>query len=321
MLAYLAMMAPHLVELRRVLKPAGSSYLHCDPTASHYLRVLIDAIFGVKNHRAEIIWKRSSAHSDARQGAKQPGHIHDVILFYTKSDREWTWNAIYTSYAQEYIEQHYSKIEPEAGRRFKDTTSPPQDLAEIHYMSGKSQKPPKGRYWAYSQDNMRRFEAEGRLYYTSKGFPRLKQYPDEMPGLPLQDLWDDIPPINSQAAERLGYPTQKPEALLERIIKLSSNESDTVLDPFCGCGTAITVAQRLHRRWIGIAFHLAITLIKHRLQDAFGNQASYKVIGEPVSLPDAETLARQDPYQFQWWALGLVGSTARGAAPWSRSRD
>jgi adenine specific DNA methylase Mod len=230
MLAYLAMMAPRLVELRRVLKPTGSIYLHCDPTASHYLKLLMDAIFGVRNHRAEIIWKRSSAHSDAKQGAKQPGRIHDVILFYTKSEREWNWNTLFTPYDREYIEQHYGKVESGTGRRFKDTdltaAKPGGDtLYEWH-----GQKPPKGRFWAYSQENMRKFEGEGRLYYTSKGFPRLKQYLDEMPGLPLQDLWDDIPSINSQAAERLGYPTQKPEALLERIIKVSSNEGDTIAE-------------------------------------------------------------------------------------------
>ena len=143
--------------------------------------------------------------------------------------------------------------------------------------------------------------------------PEYKRYLDEMPGVPLQDLWDDIAPINSQAQERLGFPTQKPEALLERIILASSNEGDTVLDPFCGCGTTIAVAQRLNRPWIGIDItRLAITLIRHRLRDAFGDQAMYKVIGEPVSLPDAQALAQQDPYQFQWWALGLVGARPVG---------
>lgn len=151
---------------------------------------------------------------------------------------------------------------------------------------------------------------QGRIVQTSPGaVPAYKRYLDEMQGVPLQDVWTDIKPIGAQAAERLGYPTQKPESLLERIIKASSNEGDTVLDPFCGCGTTIAAAQRLNRRWIGIDItHLAITLIKHRLRDAFGDQLSYEVIGEPVSVPDAETLARQDPYQFQWWALGLVGA-------------
>jgi hypothetical protein len=175
----------------------------------------------------------------------------------------------------------------------------------------KGVKPPPGRYWAYSQENMRQFEREGRLYYTKTGVPRYKRYLDEMPGVPLQDLWVDIPPINSQALERLGYPTQKPEALLERIIGTSSKEGDTVLDPFCGCGTAIAAAQKLKRQWIGIdVTYLAISLIKSRLKSAFGDgiEKTYEVIGEPVSLPDAENLAHQDPYQFQWWALGLVGA-------------
>lgn len=156
---------------------------------------------------------------------------------------------------------------------------------------------------------MAEFEAHGRLIYTRSGMPEYKRYLDEMPGRPTQDMWEDIPPINSQAAERLGYSTQKPEALLDRIIKASSDEGDTILDPFCGCGTAIAVSQRLNRQWIGIDItHLAITLIKHRLQDAYGTEARYKVIGEPEAMPDAVALATQDPYQFQWWALGLVGA-------------
>ena len=160
---------------------------------------------------------------------------------------------------------------------------------------------------------MDELDAAGDIYWPKKegGWPRLKQYLEDMPGVPLQDLWTDIPPINSQAKERMGYPTQKPEALLERIIKASSNEDDIVLDPFCGCGTAIAAAQKLQRSWIGIDItHLAIGLIKHRLRDTFGDDItqSYEVIGEPVSLPDAEVLGKDDPFQFQWWALGLVGA-------------
>jgi hypothetical protein len=164
--------------------------------------------------------------------------------------------------------------------------------------------------WSYTKDNMERIEAEGRIAYTRTGMPRLKIYVEDLRGVPYQDVW--VNPelwLNAAAGERLGYPTQKPEALLERIIRSSSNEGDPVLDPFCGCGTAIAAAQHLNRRWIGIAItHLAITLIKHRLQDTYGAQAIYQVIGEPEALPDAATLAAQDPYQFQWWALGLVGA-------------
>lgn len=169
--------------------------------------------------------------------------------------------------------------------------------------------PPLG--WRYSKETMAKLDAEGRIWYPDSKAkrPQLRRYLDEMEGVLAGNVWTDIDPINSRAAERLGYPAQKPEALLERIVVASSNEGDVVLDPFCGCGTAIAVAQRLNRRWIGIDItHLAITLTKNRLHDAFGDQATYKVIGEPVSLPDAEALAGEDPYQFQWWALGLVGA-------------
>ncbi len=171
--------------------------------------------------------------------------------------------------------------------------------------------PYKGRYWAYSKDNMRKFAREGRLRHTYGGMPEYKRYLDEMPGVPLQDIWTDITPIISGQSERLGYPTQKPEALLDRIITSSSNEGDLVLDPFCGCGTTVAVAQRLKRRWIGIDItHLAVSLMKHRLRDSFGDNVAneYEVIGEPVAVSGAQELAHDDPYQFQWWALGLVGA-------------
>jgi len=163
----------------------------------------------------------------------------------------------------------------------------------------------------FDQEGIDNLAAEGRIEFSRGGKPRLKTYLKDLPGVAVRDIWTDIGPINSAAAERLGYPTQKPEALLERIISASSNEGDTVLDPFCGCGTTIAVAQRLHRNWIGIDItHLAIGLIKSRLRDAFGKEVakSYRVIGEPVSVPDAAELAKEDPYQFQWWALGLVGA-------------
>jgi DNA modification methylase len=307
LLAYLVMMAPRLAQLHRALKPTGSLYLHCDPTASHYLKVLMDAIFGPENFRTEISWKRGSAHSDTKQGRKQHGHIHDVILFYTKSDI-WTWNPIYSSYDPDYVEQFYRHVEKETGRRYRisDLTAAKPGGDTLYEWKGA--KPYQGRYWAYSRENMERFEREGRLVYTKSGMPCYKRYLDEMPGVPLQDVWTDIQPIGASAAERLGYPTQKPEALLERIIQASSNEGDVVLDPFCGCGTAIAVAQRLNRRWIGIDItQAAIVTIKERLADSHAD-ASYQVIGEPTSLPDAAALAASDPYQFQWWALGLVGA-------------
>jgi len=303
------MMAPRLVELRGVLKSTGSIYLHCDPTASHYLKLLMDAVFGPNHFLSEIIWKRSSAHSDTKQGRRQHGRIHDVLLFYTKSDA-WTWEPQYTVYDEDYVKQFYRHSERGTNRLYRlgDLTGPGGAA------KGNPQYEVMGvtRYWRYSKERMEELIREGRVIQTSPGaVPAYKRYLDEMPGVPLQDLWTDINPIGAQAAERLGYPTQKPESLLERIIKTSSNEGDCVLDPFCGCGTAIAVAQRLKRNWIGIDItHLAIGLIKSRLRDAFGEEVakSYTVVGEPTSLPDATELAKDDPYQFQWWALGLVGA-------------
>ena len=338
-LAYLSMMAPRLLELRRVLKSTGSLYLHCDPTSSHYLKLLLDAVFGPERFRGELVWKRTSAHCDTKQGSKQPGRIHDVLLFYTKGSA-WTWNEVYTPYADSYTGRDYKLVEKETGRRFRrgdltaarpggDTTYEWRvkkheavrerwvaDLGE-EYRSPvpgweyACVRPYEGRYWAYSKDNLKQFAQEGRLRHTYGGMPEYKRYLDEMPGVPLQDLWTDIRPIGSGPAERLGYPTQKPEALLERVLRASSSEGDVILDPFCGCGTTIAAAERLKRRWLGIDItHLAISLIRHRLRDAHGDgiRETYRVVGEPVSPPDAEKLAGDDPFQFQFWALGLVGA-------------
>ena len=307
MMAYLAMMAPRLVELHRVLKRTGSIYLHCDPTASHYLKIVMDAIFQPTNFRTEIVWKRSSAHSDTKQGRRQHGRIHDILLFYTKGDT-WTWNPVYTPYDEGYVEGFYKYVEPHTGRRYAlDNLVGPGGAAKgnpSYEVMGVT------RYWRYSRDKMDELIKQGRVVQTRPGgVPRYKRYLDEMPGVPLQDIWTDVNPIGAQEAERLGYPTQKPEKLLDRIIEASTNEGDLVMDPFCGCGTAVVVAERLGRDWVGIDItHLAITLMKHRLQGAFGDKVAYQVIGEPVSLPDARALAEQDPYQFQWWALGLVGA-------------
>lgn len=307
MLAYLSMMAPRLIELRRVLKTTGSIYLHCDPTASHYLKLMMDAVFGPDKFRTEIIWKRSSAHSDTKQGRKQHGRIHDVLLFYTNGN-DWKWNPVYTPYDEQYTEDFYKYVEEETGRRYGlDNLSGPGGAAK-----GNPQYQVMGvtRYWRYSKPQMEELVRKGRVVQTRPGaVPRYKRYLDEMPGVPLQDMWTDIGPISSQGAERLGYPTQKPEALLERIVASSSNEGDVVLDPFCGCGTTIAAAQKLNRRWIGIDItHLAINLIRTRLRDTYGDSAKFEVIGEPTTVKDAEELAETDQYQFQWWALGLVGA-------------
>lgn len=300
MLAYLAMMAPRLVELRRVLKASGSIWLHCDPTASHYLKMLMDAIFSPEHFRNEIAWQRSTAKSHAFTRFPM---AQDTLLYYGKTDAV-TWNPAYLPHRDAYLESHYSNIEEGTGRRYTlgDCLNPNPDRPNLKYeWHGQT------RVWRWTREKMQANHDAGRLVYTKSGMPRYKRYLDEMPGTPVTSVWTDIPPINSQAQERLGYPTQKPEALLERIIAASSNEGDVVLDPFCGCGTTIAAAQQLNRQWIGIDItSLAITLIRHRLANAFGASAVYEVIGEPVSLPDAAKLAVDDPYQFQWWALGLV---------------
>jgi len=306
MMAYLAMMAPRLVELRRVLKDTGSIYLHCDPTASHYLKMLMDGVFEPGAFRADIRWKRTSAHGNALLNY---AFVSDQLLFYTKGKR-WTWNQAHQPYDPDYLESHYGQKDSK-GRRFRtrDLKASMQRASSGQLYPWKGVRPVPSRCWSFTKDKMEEFEKQGLLVYGKTGVPGLKLYLDEQLGTPVSDIWDDIPPINSQAAERLGYPTQKPGALLDRIIETSSNEGDVVLDPFCGCGTAVAVAQRLNRQWIGIdVTHLAISLIRHRMKDAYGNSIAYKVIGEPVSLPDAEALAEQDKYQFQWWALGLVGA-------------
>jgi DNA modification methylase len=309
MMAYLTMMSSRLVELRRVLKSTGSLYLHCDPTASHYLKLLCDALMGKDHYLAEIIWKRSSAHNDAGQGRKQLGRIHDIILLYSKSD-EWTWNWLYTPYDKEYVDSFYKHVEPKTGRRYRlgDITAPggpdPAKRNPHYEFLGVT------RYWRYSKERMQELYEQGRIVQSKPGtVPAYKRYLDEMPGVPLQDLWWDIPPISAQARERLGYPTQKPLALLERIIQASSNPGDLVLDPFCGCGTTIDAAEKLGRKWIGIDItQLATSLIKNRLRDTYGDKIEIITIGEPTTPNEASVLAEQDKYQFQWWALGLVGA-------------
>jgi len=244
-MAYLVMMAIRLQELYRVLKSTGSIYLHCDPTASHYLKLVMDAVFGAKNFRNEIVWYYRRWTNASRNFQK----MHDIIFWYSKA----------ADYKFEKLFQPFSE-------------------KTIH----------------------RKISVDG---ITNLGEKR-----DLEKGIVMHDVWE-IPYIHSQSKERLGYPTQKPEALLERIIKASSNEGDIILDPFCGCGTTITVAEKLKRKWIGIDItHLAVSLMKHRLENSFGNKVNYKVIGEPVDLKGAEELAREDTYQFQWWALGLVGA-------------
>jgi site-specific DNA-methyltransferase (adenine-specific) len=338
LMAYLAMMAVRLSELHRVLKPTGSLYLHCDPTASHYLKLVLDAVFGPAGYRNEISWRRSSAHNDARQGRAQYGNVRDVIFFYTKS-REWTWNTLHTDYDETYVASAYRHVDAD-GRRYRRgdlTAAKPggdvsygwpvkrpeggawqADLDDEHRnprngWEYRQVAPYKGRFWAFSKANMTRFAVEGRLVYASSGMPEYKRYLDEQPGVPLQNDWTDIQPVAGN--ERLGYPTQKPVALLERIIAASSHPDDVVLDPFCGCGTAVDAAERLGRRWVGIDItHIAVGLIEKRMRAAYPH-ASFETIGIPRDLASAQRLAADDPHQFQQWITLRLGGY-----PWMGGR-
>ena len=307
MMAYLVMMAPRLVELRRVLKPTGSIYLHCDPTASHYLKLLMDAVFGPANFRNEISWQRTGAHNDAlRYGA-----ISDRLLFYTKS-AQWTWNGQYTAYPEEYVKERY-RYDDGDGRLHWRNTMTAAGPGPSRIFRGKSMEPPAGTHWRFSQDQIDEMESENRIYYSPSGMPYVKSYLDERKGRPLQDIWSDIA-MSKSGKERLGYPTQKPQALLERIINASSNEGDVVLDPFCGCGTAVAAAQKLNRQWLGIDItHLAVALMKNRLKTAFNLDPGpgYHVVGEPQDVGSARALAEQDRFQFQFWAMSLLEAFPR----------
>jgi len=309
MMAYLVMMAIRLVELHRALKPSGSLYLHCDPTASHYLKIVLDTIFGPQHFQNEVVWKRTSAHSSA----KRYGPVHDVLLFYTKSD-DFTWNQQYAPYDAEYLDTFFDSFD-EAGRRYKRC-----DLTGAGTRNGASGLPwrsinitAKGRHWMHPPNILDGLDTAGRIHWPKKqgGMPRLRQYPEDLPGVPLQDVWTDLRPIHNLAEERLDYPTQKPLSLLERVISVSSNPGDLLLDPFCGCGTAIDAAQTLCRQWIGIdVTSLAIALQKVRLRRF--PDVTYEVIGVPTSPQGARQLAHDDRYQFQWWALSLIGARPLG---------
>jgi site-specific DNA-methyltransferase (adenine-specific) len=302
LMAYLVMMGLRLVELHRVLKPTGSFYLHCDPTASHYLKIILDQIFGIENFQNEIVWKRTSSHNDP----KRFGGVGDRILFYSKAKIK-TFNVIYSDYSPEQLSRY--KYEDERGRyRAENLTAP--HYSPTRTVDWRGTHPGSNRQWRFSVEELERLYAKGYILLRQDGCPRkdgLKVYLDEAKGAPAQNIWDDIPRIGNTSKERLGYPTQKPEALLERIIQASSNEGDVVLDTFCGCGTAVAVAQRLNRRWIRVDItHLAIALLKYRLADAFGDDVEYEIIGEPKDTASAKALAAQDRYQFQWWALSLI---------------
>lgn len=311
MMAYLAMMAVRLLELHRVLKPTGSLYLHCDPTASHYLKLVLDATFGINAFRNELVWKRKAGRGETNRAAKRFGVSHDIIFFYAKSHLAAFHRQSRPSNPQ-YIASKFVHKDPD-GRiyRLDNLTSPSPRPNLVYEYKGYS--PPRNG-WAVSPSRMEEMDKAGRLHFPASKAQRIqrKRYLDDLEGETVDTLWDDIPPINSQAQERLGYPTQKPLALLERIVQASSLPGDVVLDPFCGCGTTIHAAQKLGRPWIGIdVTHLAISLIEKRLRDAFPG-ISFVVHGTPKDLDGARALFGQDAYQFQWWAVSLVDAVPFG---------
>jgi len=311
--AYIDYMRPRCVELARVLKKTGSFYYHCDWHASHYVKQMLDQIFGENQFINEIIWKRSSAHSDAKQGRKAFGVITDSIFFYGKGDLA-TWNAQFTSYNEEYLARDYRRID-ETGRRYRiDNIQGPGGAAKgnpFYEVMGVK------RYWRYSKARMDELIKEGRIIQTKPGaVPQYKRYLDEMPGIPLQNLWDDIPIINNRSAEYLGYPTQKPLKLLERIIKATSNENDIVLDAFCGCGTALVQAQLMKRQWIGIDMSpTACRVMAKRLKKDCGLKEDEKLwqIGRGFIVRDLpkteEELRKYPPFEFENWAVVALGGT------------
>ena len=297
MLAYLSYMAERIAVIRRILKPTGSIYLHCDSTAIHYLKVLMDDIFSTASFRSDIVWRRTSAHSDAHgYGANT-----DNILYYTKSST-WTWNPQFQPYDDKYKARFRNRDAD--GRVWTDDNLTAKGLSgggyEYEYKGASS-------LWRVPLQTMKRLDAENRLHFTGQGGIRRKRYLDELKGRPVQRLWDDINPINSQSKERLGYPTQKPLALLERIIKASSNRNDIVFDPFCGCGTTIEAAQNLGRRWVGIdiSAHAIDLITNKRLK-----YASPKIEGIPMDLHAARALATSNRFDFEAWAVTRIPGLA-----------
>jgi site-specific DNA-methyltransferase (adenine-specific) len=308
MMAYLVEMAVRLVELHRVLKPTGSLYLHCDPTASHYLKLVLDAIFSPEHFLADIVWKRTTTHSDAKRWSPDT----DNILAYAKSSK-FIFEPQFAPHDPDYLAGDYKYTEAN-GRiyRLSDIASP-NPRPNLMY-EWKGHKPP-AKGWRFSKETMERLDAEGRIWYpdSKDKRPKVKRYLDTMKGARIGSLWTDIPNVHPWSNERLGWQTQKPVPLLERIIKASSRPGDLVLDPFCGCGTALIAAQSLDRKWIGIDItYLSIAVMKARLKDSFGIEVP--VVGQPTEVEGARQLAQGDDgrYQFQWWALNLIDARPLG---------
>lgn len=302
LMAYITMMAIRLKELHRVLKPEGNLYLHCDPTASHYIKLLLDAIFGIENFRNEIIWKRSQPKAHI---SRRFSRAHDVLFWYSKSESS-IFIPQYKPHDPEYIQKFYRFTEPDTGRRYRlgDLTNPNKNRPNLTY-----EFPPGSgvvRVWRWTKDKMQKAWKDGIIVVPKSGkVVQCKRYLDEMKGSPITDLWDDIEHLHGNHKETVGFPTQKPLSLLNRIIQATTKPEDVVLDPFCGCGTTIAAAEKLNRRWIGIDItHLAIAIIKNRLE--LGIHNPYEVIGLPNDLSGAKELA-SNKYEFEYWAVDLIG--------------
>lgn len=316
MMAYLVAMAIRFVEIHRVLKPTGSFYLHCDTTASHYLKVLLDTVFGPTNFRNEIVWKRTNAHNDP----KRFGRIHDVILYYAKNSRQVYFAPQYVGYDPSYIQSEFRQDADGRWYKCEDLTAPGHGGASGRFeFHGRT--PGASRMWRMKETEMERLWGEGRIRTDANGVPLLRGqvvYLDEKKGMTVQDWWDDVLRIGNTSGERLGYPTQKPLALLERIIAASSREGDVVLDPFCGCGTTVHAAHKLGRHWVGIdVTAVAIAVIKTRLETAFDDlKGKVQVEGFPQDYESARQLFEIDPHRFQVWANTLIDAyplTKKGA--------
>lgn len=305
-LAYLVMMAIRLIEMRRILKETGSLYLHCDPTASHYIKLVLDAVFGPKNFRNEIVWQRTAAKGDAK---RKLGSVHDVIFAYSRSDNYY-FKPVRRAMDEDYLARFKCNDDDGRGSYRLAPLDSPSPRPNLTYEYKGYQPPAKG--WRVSRELMEELDKEGRLAFPRSKDGRIsrKHYLDEQEPPKLTDVWTDIKPLQAVSFERLGYPTQKPEQLLERMIEASSNEGDIVLDPFAGCGTATAVSERLRRRWIAIdVTHLAVTLMVRRLIDTFGEELrDFEIIGDPKDVGGAEELAHQNRHQFEWWALSLAGA-------------
>ncbi|MDR2690928.1 MAG: restriction endonuclease [Dysgonamonadaceae bacterium] len=307
MMAYIISITQRIIEIYRVLKPTGSFYLHCDPTASHYLKLILDSVFCENggDFKNEIVWRRHYSHNDG----KKFGCIHDIILFYTKS-KNYTYNRQHYAYTNEYALKKYNGIDEKTLRRFRSVSMNAPGQGDAKYFGDKLLEPPKGTHWRWSQDRINESIENGIIYFTKNGVPRYKQFLDEMEGVPVQDTWTEFYGLSSHDKERLGYPTQKPEALMEIIINASSNIGDVVLDAYCGCGTTVAVAQRLKRKWIGIDItYQSIYVILKRLEEHFGKKIinHIEISGIPRDIESAKALAHKKEdktrKEFEKWAV------------------